>query len=45
VTGLTGRLPYRYRIYFGRDGNRLIVLIGGGTKKGQNKDIRAAQRL
>jgi putative addiction module killer protein len=34
-----------YRIYFGRDGNRLIVLIGGGTKKGQNKDIRAAQRL
>jgi len=33
-----------YRIYFGRDGNTLIVLIGGGTKKGQSKDIRAAQR-
>lgn len=34
-----------YRIYFGRDGERLIVLIGGGTKKGQNRDIRTAQRL
>lgn len=34
-----------YRIYFGRDGETLIVLIGGGTKKGQRRDIRAAQRL
>lgn len=34
-----------YRIYFGRDGERLIVLIAGGTKKGQNRDIRTAQRL
>ena len=34
-----------YRIYFGRDGQSLIVLIGGGTKKGQARDIRAAQRL
>ena len=24
-----------YRIYFGRDGNTLIVLLGGGTKKRQ----------
>jgi putative addiction module killer protein len=34
-----------YRIYFGRDGLTLIVHIGGGTKKGQSRDIRAAQRL
>ena len=34
-----------YRIYFGRDGQTLIVLIGGGAKKGQSRDIRAAQRL
>ena len=22
-----------YRIYFGRDGDRLVILLGGGTKK------------
>lgn len=32
-----------YRIYFGRDGERLIVLLGGGTKKRQQKDIERAQ--
>ncbi len=32
-----------YRIYFGRDGNTLIVLLGGGTKKRQNRDIESAQ--
>ena len=31
-----------YRIYFGRDGDRLVILLGGGTKKRQNKDIQAA---
>jgi putative addiction module killer protein len=33
-----------YRIYFGRDGERLIILLGGGTKRRQQADIeRAAQ--
>ena len=32
-----------YRIYFGRDGDALVILLGGGTKKGQNKDIQTAQ--
>jgi putative addiction module killer protein len=32
-----------YRIYFGQDGNRLIVLLGGGTKKRQQRDIENAQ--
>jgi putative addiction module killer protein len=32
-----------YRIYFGRDGNTIIILLGGGTKKHQNKDILTAQ--
>ena len=32
-----------YRIYFGKDGNRLVILIGGGTKKRQPQDIAAAQ--
>jgi putative addiction module killer protein len=31
-----------YRIYFGRDGDRLILLLGGGTKKRQQKDIADA---
>jgi len=28
-----------YRVYFGRDGNTLIVLLGGGTKARQQRDI------
>ncbi len=34
-----------YRIYFGRDGDRLVILLGGGTKKRQQQDIRRAQAL
>jgi putative addiction module killer protein len=32
-----------YRIYFGRDGEQLIILLGGGTKKRQNEDIESAK--
>ena len=32
-----------YRVYFGKDGDRLVILVGGGTKKRQSKDIEAAQ--
>ena len=32
-----------YRIYFGKDGDRLVILIGGGTKKRQPQDIAEAQ--
>jgi putative addiction module killer protein len=31
-----------YRIYFGKDGERLAILIGGGTKQRQDRDIAAA---
>lgn len=31
-----------YRIYLAKDGERLIVLFGGGSKKGQQKDIDRA---
>lgn len=34
-----------YRVYVGRDGERLIILLGGGTKKGQQKDIERATAL
>ena len=32
-----------YRIYLGQDGERIVILVGGGTKKRQNKDIQAPQ--
>jgi putative addiction module killer protein len=34
-----------YRIYLARDGNTLIVLFGGGTKRSQQTDIRQAEQL
>jgi len=34
-----------YRVYFGQDGNELIILLGGGTKKQQNSDIEKAKEL
>ena len=43
-----GVLEYRidfgpgYRIYFGRDGETIIVLLTGGTKKRQQRDIDLA---
>jgi len=39
------RLDYGpgYRIYFGRDGERLVILLAGGTKKRRQADIAAAQ--
>ena len=43
-----GVLEYRidwgpgYRVYFGRDGEVLVILLTGGTKKRQQRDIVAA---
>jgi len=34
-----------YRIYLARDGDTLIVLFGGGTKRGQQRDIDRAREL
>lgn len=34
-----------YRIYLLQDGANLIVLLGGGTKKQQHKDIVKAKKL
>ena len=34
-----------YRIYLAQDGKQLIVLFGGGTKKGQQSDIDQAIEL
>lgn len=32
-----------YRVYYGRDGERLIILLAGGSKRAQAKDIAAAK--
>lgn len=43
-----GVLEYRidfgpgYRVYFGRDGEALVILLTGGTKKRQQRDIQTA---
>jgi putative addiction module killer protein len=43
-----GVLEYRinfgpgYRVYFGRDGEVLVILLTGGTKKRQQRDITTA---
>ena len=49
VEGVTGGIfEYRidfgpgYRIYFGKDGATFVILLGGGTKKRQSRDISAA---
>lgn len=34
-----------YRIYLAKDGEKLIILFGGGTKKKQQKDIDRAKEL
>ncbi len=31
-----------YRVYFGQVGNKLVILLNGGTKSSQRKDIKAA---
>lgn len=31
-----------YRLYFGKDGERLIILLAGGTKKRQQQDVNTA---
>jgi putative addiction module killer protein len=31
-----------YRVYLGRDGDAVVILLAGGTKKRQQRDIEAA---
>jgi putative addiction module killer protein len=34
-----------YRVYFGKDGERLVILLGGGSKRRQQSDIAEAHEL
>jgi len=31
-----------YRVYFGKDGDSVVILLGGGTKKRQHQDVQTA---
>jgi putative addiction module killer protein len=31
-----------YRVYFGKDGEEIVILLGGGTKQRQQNDIQLA---
>jgi putative addiction module killer protein len=33
------------RVYFGQDGDELVILLGGGTKKMQRKEIKENRML
>lgn len=33
-----------YRVYYGLDGDRLVILLGGGDKKSQETDISLAKQ-
>jgi putative addiction module killer protein len=41
------RIPYGpgYRVYFGRDGQAIVILLVGGTKQSQSKDIKLAHEF
>ena len=32
-----------YRVYLGKDGDALVILLGGGSKQRQSRDIEAAK--
>ena len=34
-----------YRVYFAKDGDVLVILLGGGTKRRQSRDIDEAKQL
>ncbi len=38
-------LPHSYRVYFLRQKERLVILLAGGDKSSQERDIRKALRL
>ena len=33
-----------YRVYFGKDGDRLVIVLAGGTKNCQDMDIATAKK-
>jgi putative component of toxin-antitoxin plasmid stabilization module len=46
VARILARVDYGpgYRVYFGRDGRTLVVLLCGGDRRTQDRDIRLAKQ-
>lgn len=44
VLELREHLGAGYRVYFGRHGRSIVILLCGGTKKSQTADIKAAKQ-
>jgi len=34
-----------YRVYYGQRGEELVIILGGGDKSSQDRDIEAAKKL
>jgi putative addiction module killer protein len=47
IFGITsiGQDGRSYRVYFGRDGEHLVILLTGGTKQRQARDIARAKEF
>ena len=43
--GSATRLRSRLRLYFGRSGREVVLLLLGGDKRSQNKDIKRAREF
>jgi hypothetical protein len=41
--GVQDRLGPGYRIYFGKDSETLVILVGGGIKRRLSSDIKVAR--